>query len=324
MKPIGSYEKTDSQKHKPEAWVELSLITSQEAAEVVSERFIEHGSQGTVFEDHPDHASWCVVKAYYPQSVDMSVLQEQMRRYLKELQQLGIESGPAEMTTKLIAQEDWSSNWKQYFTPFRIGKRLVIKPSWETFEENPDDLLIDIDPGMAFGTGLHESTRLCLRLLEQYVHPDYCVLDVGTGSGILSLAAARLGAKFVMGLDVDAEAIDIARENVAHNAARFDPSLSQRIELQVGSLDTIQIIEKFDCIVMNIRPNIILPLIPYTEAILQTGGALIIAGILETEGADLIHEIRAHDLLVQDHLGEGEWIAYVLSHMDNISPTPGS
>jgi ribosomal protein L11 methyltransferase len=302
-------------------WIELSIITSQDAAEVISERLIEYGSQGTVFEDIPDHGGWCVVKAYYAPSIDIEVLQQQLRRYLENLQKLGIETGPGEVATKSIAQEDWSSNWKHYFKPLRIGEHFVIKPSWETFEASPDDVLIEIEPGMAFGTGLHESTRLCMQFLEHYAHPGDRVLDVGTGSGILSLAAARLGAEWVLGLDVDAEAVEIARENVAGNAARFDPSLNQRITLQVGSLDTIRVTEKFDCIVMNIRPNIILPLIPYAEAILQTGGALILAGILEQEGSDLIHEVRTYDLLVHDHQVEGEWIAYVLSHMHNASST---
>lgn len=324
MKPNASYEKPDLPYQPPEVWTELSVITSQDAADVISEHLIEYGSQGTVFEDVPDHVSWCLVKAYYAPSVDIKVFQQQLRHYLEELQALGIESGPGEITTKPIVQEDWSSNWKHYFKPLRIGKHVVIKPSWETFEANPDDMVIEIEPGMAFGTGLHESTRLCVELLERYAHPGDRVLDVGTGSGILSLAAARLGAEWVLGLDVDADAVVIARENVASNAARFDPSLNQRIELQVGSLDTIRITEKFDCIVMNIRPNIIMPLIPYVEAILQTGGALILAGILEKEGPEFIHNVHARDLLVQDHQVEGEWIAYVLSHMDNASATATS
>ncbi len=321
MKPNGSYTKPDSQ---PQSWIELSIVTSQEAADALSDRLIEYGSQGAVLEDVPEHPGWSVVKVYYEPAIDMTALQAKIRDYLSELQTLGIECGPGDMTTASIAQEDWSSNWKQYFKPLRVGDHFIIKPSWEPFDAGPDDVLIDIDPGMAFGTGLHESTRLCLQFLERYVHAGYRVLDVGTGSGILSLAAARLGAEWILGLDVDAEAVDIARENVAANAARFDESLNQRIQLQVGSLDTIQIAEKVDCIVMNIRPNVILPLIPYAERILQTGGALILAGILEKEGHDLIHEIRhTFDLLVQDHCVEGEWIAYVLSHMDNASSSTG-
>ena len=325
MKPNESYTKPESQPDAPQSWIELTVITSHEASEALSDQLIEYGSQGTVLEDIPEHPEWTMVKGYYDPSTDLTALQADIRAYFAELQSLGIECGPVEMRTASIAQEDWSSNWKQYFKPLRVGNHLIIKPSWETFEAGPADVLIEIDPGMAFGTGLHESTRLCLQFLERYMRTGNRVLDVGTGSGILSLAAARLGAEWVLGLDVDAEAADIARENVAANAARFDESLNQRVQIQVGSLDTIQLAEKFDCIVMNIRPNVILPLIPYAERVLQTGGALILAGILEKEGDDLIHEIRhAYDVLVQDHHVEGEWIAYVLSHMDNASIGTGA
>jgi ribosomal protein L11 methyltransferase len=286
---------------------------------------LEYGSQGAVLEEVRDHPAWIIVKAYYEPEIDLPALQARIRAYLEDLCALGIDCGPMEMTTRLMADEDWGAAWKQYFTPFRVGRRLMITPSWESCQAEPDDLLIEIDPGMAFGTGLHESTRLCLQLLEHYLRPGSRALDVGTGSGILSLAAARLGAQWVLGLDVDAEALAIARGNVAANAARFDRSLLQRIDMRVGSLDAIHLTEKFECIVMNIRPNVILPLIPYAERLLQTGGALILAGILESEGPDLIHEIRrSYDMLVQDQRIEGEWIAYVLSHMDQASLGPGT
>jgi ribosomal protein L11 methyltransferase len=317
MKPNASYEKSNSDT----IWTEFSVSVTQNVSEAVADRLIELGSQGVVFEDVSDEPAYCVIKAYYPESCDIEELQQKIWTYLDELRALELPVGSGELTIVPIAPEDWSSNWKQYFKPLRIGERLVVKPSWETFDAQANDVLIEIDPGMAFGTGLHASTRLCLRLLERYIHPGDRVLDVGTGSGILSIAAARLGAEYVLAVDVDAEAVDIARENLRGNAERFDVSLQQRIDLQVGSLDTIQVTEKFDCIVMNIRPNIILPLIPYAVAVLQTGGALIISGILEDESAELIHEIRTCDLLVQNHQVEDEWIAYVLSHMDNVSPS---
>lgn len=319
MKPNESYANPEA---TPDHWLELSIITSAEAAEALSDQLLEYGSQGAALEDMPNHPDWKMVKGYFEAAVDLEALQADIRAYLRALHAAGLECGPGEMTTATIAEQDWSSNWKQYFTPLRVGRHLVIKPSWEAFDPGPDDVVIDIDPGMAFGTGLHESTRLCLHFLEQYVRPGARVVDVGTGSGILSLAAARLGAETVIGLDVDADAVAIARDNVAANAARFDPSLTQRIHLRVGSLDTIRTGDTFDCILMNIRPNVIVPLIPYAERLLQTGGALILAGILEEEGDDLIHTIRhAYNLLVHEQKVEGDWIAYVLSHMD---PAPSA
>jgi ribosomal protein L11 methyltransferase len=260
---------------------------------------------------------------YCPASGKEDDLLQHIQQYLDELRQVGVNIGTAELNTALLNPTDWSTAWKRFFKPLRVGDHLVIKPSWQPFEALPDDIVIEIDPGMAFGTGLHASTRLCLRLLEQHIRPGDTVLDVGVGSGILSIAAARLGAAYVQGVDVDPDAVEIARENIRLNAQTYDPhnSFADRIEVLVGSIDTLSMTEKFDCIVMNIRPNIILPLIPYAEAVLQTGGALIISGILEEEGAELIHEVRSFDLLVHNHLEEDGWIAYILSQMDNASYT---
>jgi ribosomal protein L11 methyltransferase len=298
-------------------WIEIAVMTSQVAADVVSNRLIELGSQGTLYEDQSDDPDACTIKAYYPQSLKESEVVENVQRYLSELERLGIDIGKGEVISQGIESIDWSSNWKQYFKPFRVGERFVLKPSWETFDRYPSDLVIEIDPGMAFGTGLHASTRLALTLLERYVKKGTRVLDVGTGSGILSIAAARLGAIYVLGVDADAEAVAIARENVRINALEIDraDSIQQRIELLVGSIDTLPITGQFECIVMNIRPNIVLPLLPYVKVFLQTGGTIIISGILEEESTEFLHDIRAFDLIVQNYLVEDGWIAYVNSQI---------
>jgi ribosomal protein L11 methyltransferase len=298
-------------------WTEIVVVTSKEAANVISNRLIELGSQGTVFEDHPDETTACLVKAYYPQSVSADELVEQLQRYLNELEQLGVNIGNGEILSKWIENIDWSSNWKQYFKAVRVGKHLVIKPPWETFDRCSSDIVIDIEPGMAFGTGLHSSTRLALALLERYLRKGDNILDIGVGSGILSIAAARLGADYVLGVDIDTEAVAIARENVQRNISGSDrdPSIHNRIELLIGSIDTLPISRQFDCIMMNLRPNIIIPLIPYVKAFLQTGGAIITSGILEEEGPEMVHSVRFFDLIVQNHLIEDGWIAYVLSEM---------
>ena len=292
-----------------EHWIEIAVVTSQAAADVIATKLVELGSPGNAYEDHPAEPDACTIKAYYPASGNAAELVEQIRRYLDELAQLGVAIGKGEVVVNALPQTDWGSAWKQFFEPFRVGKHLVIKPSWEPFERQPADLIIEIDPGMAFGTGLHASTRLALALLEQYVQAGERVLDVGTGSGILSIAAARLGARAVLALDTDAEALTIARENVRQNG------LADQIELLVGSLDTLPIAGQFDCIVMNLRPNIILQLLPYIEVILQTGGAIIAAGILAAEGAEFAREIRDFNFAVQNYAVADEWIAYVLSHV---------
>ena len=131
--------------------------------------------------------------------------------------QTGLDFGSLAMELKAVADEDWAENWKQYYKPFRIGKRLVVKPSWEKYREQPGDLVVELDPGMAFGTGTHETTGMCMELLDKHLQSGVAVIDVGTGSGILAIAAARLGAQNVLAVDIDPDAVKVAKENVAHN-----------------------------------------------------------------------------------------------------------
>ena len=298
-------------------WQEVIVATSQAAADLVSDKLIELGSQGTVFDEDAKSADLCRITAYYPASIDIEAILREITRYLDLLKTYDIPVGNPEILSRVLEDSDWAGQWKRFFHPVRIGQRLIIKPSWEKFDAQPEDVIIEIDPGMAFGTGLHASTRLMLTLMEQYLHPGNMVLDVGIGSGILTIAAALLGANYVLGVDIDAEAVEVARENVVKNS-RLAPQVSRledRIELEVGSLDTLATSERFDCILMNIRPNIILPLMPYVETYLQTGGAVIISGILEEEGPELAAQLHERHFLVQDHRTDEGWIAYVLSYL---------
>lgn len=295
-------------------WTEISVVTSQEVADAVSNTLIELGSQGTVFEDFPGDPNACCVKAYYPQLFNEEGLINHIREYLGELEQLGINIGKGQIGWKSLDTTDWSSNWKQYFKPVRAGKHLIIKPSWEPFDKEPSDIVIEIDPGMAFGTGLHASTQLSLTFLERYVKNDSAVLDVGTGSGILSIAAARLGARYVLGVDIDAQAVAIARENVRANACdtQREHPIHNRIELSVGSINTLPISRQFNCIVMNIRPDVIRALISHAKPLLEQEGIIILSGILEEEGSQLVHDLSPHDLFVREQRVEEGWIGYVM------------
>jgi ribosomal protein L11 methyltransferase len=302
-----------------EQWRELSIIISQTVADVVSDKLIEYGTQGTVFEEIAESPELCKIVAYYPESTDIEDLIQQLQHYLTVLKQMDEEIGPAKILVQDLESRDWNSHWQQFFKPTRVGKHLIIKPSWEDYESQTGDIVIEIDPGMAFGTGLHASTRLAMALLEKYMFPESSVLDVGVGSGILSIAAAHLGAQYVLGVDIDEEAVAIARENVHKNSQLCSQaqreSQERCIELRVGSIDTLEIARQFDCILMNIRPNIIVPLIPYAATYLQTGGALIISGILEEEGPKLLHEIRTFKFVAHHQLIEDGWIAYILSQI---------
>ncbi|MCP4397178.1 MAG: 50S ribosomal protein L11 methyltransferase [bacterium] len=300
-----------------EQWTELSVIVSQAVADLVSDKLIEYGSQGTVFEDVPESIGLCKIIAYYPESNDIDDICRQLKHYLEALQEIGERVDASEIHVAVMTNPDWNSSWKEFFKPSRVGERMVIKPSWEIFDAQPSDVVIELDPGMAFGTGLHASTRLAITLLEQYMRADSNVLDVGVGSGILSLVAARLGAKYVLGVDIDKDAIEIAHENVRKNCriCASSSDMERCIELEVGSIDSLDISRQFDCILMNVRPNIIVPLLPYVATFLQTGGALIVSGILEEEGPELLHEIRVFNFISHQQVTEDGWVAYVLSQV---------
>jgi ribosomal protein L11 methyltransferase len=219
----------------------------------------------------------------------------------------GLPSGAIVMRCEPLLEEDWGAGWKEHFHPFHVAPLLVIKPSWEPYEAQEGEAVIEMDPGMAFGTGLHASTRLALGFIEMIcagVPPD-CALDVGTGTGILAMAAALRGASLVIAIDNDPDAVAAARENVARNG------LAGRIS--VGDRDLGAIDGKFDLIVANITADVLLPLAPRLAGRLSPGGALVLAGLL---AGGQTREVRAAyeklGLLCAGERSEGEWASLLL------------
>ncbi|NTU84940.1 MAG: 50S ribosomal protein L11 methyltransferase, partial [Chloroflexales bacterium] len=208
------------------AWLELSVQVDNEAVESVSEILAQYGYSGGVVvepawtpggegpEFSYDPARPAVLRTYLPlddKAEDMRQRIEQALWHLGQMRPVGA------LQVRTLEEEDWANAWKQHYTVLRIGERTVIVPSWLEHEARPGDVILNLDPGMAFGTGLHPTTQLCLRLLERYVRPGQRVLDIGTGSGILAIAAAKLGASPVVALDNDPVAVQVAAENVARN-----------------------------------------------------------------------------------------------------------
>jgi ribosomal protein L11 methyltransferase len=208
--------------------------------------------------------------------------------------------GSAEITIRFVAEEDWATAWKQYFKPQRIGRRIVVKPTWEEYTAQPGDLILQIDPGMAFGTGLHATTRLCLRALEDHVTPGAMVADVGTGSGILAVAAALLGAARVDAVDIDPLAVRIARENVGVNGVEPVVSVTEAAIPPTGL---------FDVVVANILADVILAMAPALTAALKPGGILIASGIIDRRADDVRRGLDAAGLHVFATETEAEWVA---------------
>ncbi|MCB0076696.1 MAG: 50S ribosomal protein L11 methyltransferase [Anaerolineales bacterium] len=258
-------------------WIEVTVSgVDGEAAEALSEVIGRYAQGGAVIEQivsegfapsaspHP-----LAVKGYLP---DGPAAEQPLRKLREALWHLSVILPMPEPTVRHLAREDWAESWKQHYRRLKPGARLVVIPAWDEATVDADELPIRMDPGMAFGTGTHPSTQLCLRLLERHLRAGDRVFDVGTGSGILSIGAQRLGAGRVVASDVDAVAIRAAAENAALN------EMAGQIELRVGSADAFD--GPFDLILINILAEIIVQLLADARARLVAGGRILLAGII--------------------------------------------
>lgn len=315
-------------------WHELTIHTTEESVEMISNFLHEAGAGGVSIEesgtlnkkqdttygelydvplnDIPEGLA--VIKGYFSEGTDMVELQSEVHPRIEELSEFGIDTGEVRYETRTVDENDWATAWKQYFKPVRVSERLTIKPTWEEYTpESPDEKIIELDPGMAFGTGTHPTTSLCLRTLETVIQGGEEVIDVGTGSGILAIGAIKLGAKHVLALDLDPVAVISARENVELNGLEQQITVKESDLLSVlGSQDPalgVQLPVKV--VVANILAEIILLFVDDVYNALESGGTYIVSGIWKNK------EQVVHDALVASgfevsaiHRDE-DWLAYV-------------
>lgn len=302
-------------------WAEISIQTTHEATEAVADIFHSLGASGVVIEDpelinsYRRSGTWeycdipeaedtetVTVKAYLPAD---EYLDDKLRLFEQKVNRLidsDIDKGKGLIHWREVQEEDWATAWKEYFHPVRAGERIVIKPSWRDYDAAPDDIIIELDPGMAFGTGTHQTTAMCLRLLEDTVTPGCRVFDVGTGSGILAVAAAKLGAGAVRAVDLDPVAVRVASENVAINDACG--------AVEVGEGDLLAGFGgQADIVVANIIADIIIGLSPDVPARLKDGGAFIASGIIAERLSDVTAAVLESGLVPERVLEEGGWVA---------------
>jgi ribosomal protein L11 methyltransferase len=295
-------------------WIEVTTRVDNEAVEAVAEVFQRYVHGGVVIDyatDPGQEIAWdepavmaagqpVTVRGYLPRSREGT----RRRRQLEQaLWHLGTIWPVPEPTVREVREEDWANAWKEHFFAHRVGERLVIKPSWREFEGGPGDLVVTLDPGMAFGTGLHPSTRLCLLGLERAVRGGERVLDVGTGSGILALAAARLGAEHVLAVDRDEVAVVAARANVEANG------LAASIEVAPGSVDAAPAGQSYDLVLANIIARVIVDLAPSLAARVRPGGRLVASGILGLRRDEVAAALETAGLVVEETLEESDWVA---------------
>ena len=206
-----------------------------------------------------------------------------------------------------VNEEDWANNWKQYYHTQRIGKRIVVTPSWEEYTPSGDDVQMRLDPGMAFGTGTHDTTRLCLELLEEVVTPETRILDVGTGSGILSVGGVLLGAPSALGVDIDPVAVKVANENAEIN------EVTGKTEFVCGDL-TDKVHGKFEIVTANIVADVIIRLLSTVKNYLLKGGVLIVSGIIDTRADEVENACHEAGFTTEKRLEHGGWVAIKLRY----------
>ena len=229
---------------------------------------------------------------------------------IKGLSQFGIDPGKAAVKLSDVNDDSWRDVWKKYYHPVRITRYLTIVPSWEDYQpENADEKVIRLDPGRAFGTGTHPTTRLALLALEKEIRGSESMIDVGTGSGVLSIAAKYLGAGEIDAYDIDDEAIKATKENVALNPIAKDINIGTN-----SLLDGIS--KKVDLIVANILAEIIVPLIPQAKECLNSGGKFITSGIINDKKDLIVNELTKHGFVIDEILNQKDWYS-IIAHLPN-------
>ena len=301
-------------------WIEVRVITKSEALEPISGIFYSLDCKGVAIEDPEDilgreqgPLTWdfadinvlehkgkvAVVKAYFAEEDNIEDVLEYVNERLTELKEMGLDLGEAKVEHEKMHEEDWANTWKQYYKPTKVGEKIVVKPIWEEYEAKDGELVVDLDPGMAFGTGTHETTIMCIQSLEKYVKEDSTVFDVGCGSGILAIAAAKLGAKLAVGVDLDPVAVESSIENVGYNKLK-------NIEILHGNL--VEVIDgKADIVVANILAEIICILTDDVKRVLKDGGVFITSGIIHDRVDMVCEKLEATGFEVMEKNRDGEW-----------------
>ena len=301
-------------------WIEIRVITKSEALEPVSGIFYGLDCKGVAIEDPNDilereqgPLTWdcadinvlehkgevAVVKAYFSEEDNIEEVLEYVNGKMRELKEMGIDTGLAKVESEKMHEEDWANNWKKYYKPTKIGERIVVKPIWEKYDAKENELVLELDPGMAFGTGTHETTRMCIQALDKYVKEDSTIFDVGCGSGILAIAAAKLGAKKAIGVDLDPVAVESANENVGLNNLN-------NIEILYGNL--VEVIDgKADIVVANIIAEVICILTEDVKRVLKKDGYFITSGIIHDRVDMVTKKLEEVGFEVLEINKDGEW-----------------
>lgn len=317
-------------------WYELTIATTEIATEMISNFLHEHGAGGVSIEESEhlnkprdtSFGQWydkplndipegqAIIKGYFPEDTVMEQLIDELKPRIEGLREFEIDPGDVQYSYVEVDDEDWATAWKDYFHPIRITDKITIKPTWEQYEPEADELIIELDPGMAFGTGTHPTTSLCLKTLEAVIQGGEEVIDVGTGSGVLAIGAVKLGAKSVLALDLDPVAVSSATENVSLNG------LSEQVDIHLSDLlgvlrqdgaesSALKVKPPVDLVVANILAEIILLFTDDVYEALKPGGLYIASGIWKNKEDVVEQGLLAAGFEVQEKFRDEDWLAFV-------------
>ncbi len=304
-------------------WVEAIVHTTTKGSDLVSDLLMRCGAMGTQVMDRADveaakqeNTAWelfdanmmrkmpedVLVKGWFAEDDrhNLDTLAEQLAALKTQPEDIAL--GKLSLEVATVADDDWAESWKRYYKPFRVGRHLIVKPTWEPYRDEDGDIVIEMDPGMAFGTGTHETTNMCLILLEKYMVNGMRVMDIGTGSGILAIAAAKLGADKVLAVDVSPDAVKVAQENIARNGVQGNTRAAKGDMVRDEAMEC-------DLVAANIVAGAICVLAEPIKKFLHPGGYFICSGIIAEREKDVLTALKDSGYAVLDRLVQGEWVA---------------
>lgn len=310
-------------------WNEITIYTTSAGIDIIGGFLIAHGIKGHVIEDSQDFLDFLEdttihwdyiedslmtlkdkesnVKFYLPANAQGNESFNEIKKSLEGQRALneGVDLGRLAIEMTSVNEEDWSTAWKKYYHPTKIGKNIVVVPCWEDYTKALNEVIVTLDPGMAFGTGTHETTRLCMQLLEECITKDSTMLDIGTGSGILAITSLLLGAKSAIGVDIDELSVKVAGQNADLN------NVGGKISLVCGDL-TEKISGTYDVLTANIVADVIIRLSSDVKQFMHEGSTLIVSGIIDERCDEVVAALTNAGLTIQKRVDENGWVALML------------
>lgn len=320
-------------------WIQVSIQTTTEGIEPVCGRLYTVGITGTEIEDSADFNDFLENDTKYWDYVDESLMYKKsaptcikiyvsenesgheqlmlVRQTLDELKRIDTASsfGTLELSLKNMKEQDWAENWKQYYKPLKVGKNILVKPEWEPLDDDEGRTVFNINPGMSFGTGTHQSTQLCIESLEDYIKDGDSILDLGCGSGILSIIALLLGADNALAVDIDPNAAKIAAENAEKNGFGEPKYRTMAADVLSDSDKKDEIAsQKYDIVLANIVADVIIAIAPFAKSVLKNRGTFICSGIILERKNDVLQALENNGYTILNTTDKGEWCSITATH----------